>query len=505
MGIEPVNYGSIFLFKNGFRVYPFGNKGDDSWGLDYRAQQRYNSRLGTRDLFGKVEINTDDNNEFKEVSSRDGGLVKTDGSKQLFDAFEKSYKKLEDYVSGVLWGTDFIKEAYFENEEIARQHRQYLLDNDSQNEDISVVKKSIGSKIDYVQLVKKLMRDKNVEIEYYNRELLDIISSRQDEVKPRFIKDLESIAEKTNDCELKKKILEAEQEINKLRADNENKEKELVKERVRREKAEKAAKEANAAKDAAEKMVKEKDKEKQQTENALKQKTKQNLFLQSVQTLDIDKILNYHHDIGVQATAIENWLKIITGSINRGNIDIDEIKETIEAITISNNKILAIAHFATKANFNSSAENISVDIVTYIEQYVESVQGFFDGIKIHFTNKNHIELKKKFKPIQVSVMLDNLFNNSMKAKAKNFCIEISKTSNKEIEILFTDDGLGLVKDIVNPQEIFEKGYTTTNGSGLGLYHVFLIVKDELKGSVKVNDGIKHGFQIKVVLKIESII
>ena len=33
MNIQPVNYGSIFLYKNGFRVYPFGNKGDDSWGL----------------------------------------------------------------------------------------------------------------------------------------------------------------------------------------------------------------------------------------------------------------------------------------------------------------------------------------------------------------------------------------------------------------------------------------------------------------------------------------
>ncbi|KKX46906.1 ATP-binding protein [Sphingobacterium sp. IITKGP-BTPF85] len=43
MDIEPVNYGNVFLFKNGFRVQPYGNSDDDSWGLDKRKQQGYNS------------------------------------------------------------------------------------------------------------------------------------------------------------------------------------------------------------------------------------------------------------------------------------------------------------------------------------------------------------------------------------------------------------------------------------------------------------------------------
>lgn len=67
MGIEPKNYGSIFLFRNGFRIMPFGNTGDDSWGLDYRAQQGHSRFLGTRDLFGRVDVLTDSINEFKEV------------------------------------------------------------------------------------------------------------------------------------------------------------------------------------------------------------------------------------------------------------------------------------------------------------------------------------------------------------------------------------------------------------------------------------------------------
>jgi signal transduction histidine kinase len=506
MGIEPVNYGSIFLFKNGFRVYPFGNKGDDSWGLDYRAQQRRSSRLSTRDLFGKVEIITDNSDEFKEASSRDGGLVSTIGSKQLLKVFDKVFIYLERYVSGVLWGRDFIKEKYFDNDEIALENREHLLSNDRENDDVSFIKENIGSKIDYVQIIKGLTKDKNIQIEYYNKELLDIVSSRLEEIKPKFIKDLQTIAEKTNDKELKNKVADAEQEISRLNIEKDKIERELEKEKGKRLKAEKVAKDAKIAQEAAEKYAREKEQEKQnaelekdQAKTELKQKTKQNLFLQSVQTLDGDRILNYHHDIGVQAEIIKRRITLITKEINNGNIDEDDLRKTIEVITIANNKILAITHFATKANFNSSAENINADIIAYIEQYIESVRGFFDNIKIHFSNNADVELKKKFKPIEICVMLDNLFNNSIKARARNFYVDIKK-SKQDVEILFSDDGNGVEKQIKNANDIFEKGYTTTNGSGLGLYHVAMIVKNDLKGTIEVSNNPQKKFEIKVVLK-----
>jgi sensor histidine kinase regulating citrate/malate metabolism len=97
----------------------------------------------------------------------------------------------------------------------------------------------------------------------------------------------------------------------------------------------------------------------------------------------------------------------------------------------------------------------------------------------------------------------DLFNNSIKAKAKNFIIEVNKNINNEIIITFTDDGEGLSKEIIDPNEIFEKGITKTNGSGLGLYHVSQFIVNELKGHIEVNSKYKQGFQLKVVLKNES--
>ena len=103
-GVQPVNYGNVFLFRNGFRILPFGEFNDDSWGLNQRQQQGYNRFLGTRDLFGRVDIETDDVNLIKEVSSRDGGLIETTASRQLMDYFTLIHRRLERYVVGVLWG-----------------------------------------------------------------------------------------------------------------------------------------------------------------------------------------------------------------------------------------------------------------------------------------------------------------------------------------------------------------------------------------------------------------
>jgi len=124
MGIEVVNYGSIFLFRNGFRILPFGDTGDDSWGLDFRAQQGYNRYLGSRDLFGRVDIQTDRVDELKEVSSRDGGLVDTPMSRQVMKFFETAHRRLERYVAGVLWGEGFLKNSYYSSDDIGNEERK---------------------------------------------------------------------------------------------------------------------------------------------------------------------------------------------------------------------------------------------------------------------------------------------------------------------------------------------------------------------------------------------
>ncbi len=102
MGVPSVQFGSIFLYKNGFRVFPYGEKGDDSLDLDRRKQQGYARYLGTRELIGFIAINSK-GDQFKETSSRDGGLIETQAYKDLKDFFlKKALRRLEVYVVDTL-------------------------------------------------------------------------------------------------------------------------------------------------------------------------------------------------------------------------------------------------------------------------------------------------------------------------------------------------------------------------------------------------------------------
>ena len=56
MGLPSIHFGSIFLFRNGFRVFPIGEPDDDFYGLDRRKQQGTRRYLSTRDLIGRVDL-----------------------------------------------------------------------------------------------------------------------------------------------------------------------------------------------------------------------------------------------------------------------------------------------------------------------------------------------------------------------------------------------------------------------------------------------------------------
>ncbi|WP_020603691.1 ATP-binding protein [Spirosoma spitsbergense] len=153
MGLEPIKFGSVFLFKNGFRVYPFGDPGDDELGMDHRKQQGYARFLGTRDLLGRIEIFTDDPEQFKEVTSRDGGLIETAAYEQLVSSFyDKCLKRLERYVVDVQW-----------NYKLDRN-----LEDDKDQEDTNIIESSIGGRTQIVEIIKRLADNKEIEIVSYN-------------------------------------------------------------------------------------------------------------------------------------------------------------------------------------------------------------------------------------------------------------------------------------------------------------------------------------------------
>ena len=520
MRVEPVNYGSIFLFKNGFRVQPYGNKGDDSWGLDYRAQQGYNRYLGTRELLGQVSIFTDNIDEFREVSNREGGLVETVGFKSLKDIFEKAHRRLERYVVGVLWGEGFRKNKYFKLEEEVEKQRE-LLNQDKDTDEFEIAKNNIGSQLDFIQLLKGLANDKDIEIIDYNKDLINQLIDNEknlDIVQYKFLDDLDKISDKLNDVELKnisneidKKIreLEAEKEEAKLRVALEE-EKRIAAEQARKE-AEKRAYEAELKKEKAEKdklkaeldryKAEEKAKEAEIKANDLDDKlsieTQKNQYLTATRKTLSSEAEQLVHSIDLY---MGNASSYINNLLADDNIDIN-IRTKLYSIKNNIDKALKVAEIIIKSNFDYKFTNQRIDLPTYIKQYLDIIAISRNNINIEV--QNIITKYVLMNPIDIDIIIDNLISNSVKAKAKNILVNFRINNNNKLEIIYADDGIGVPEKLVkNPSAIFELGVRVSEekGSGIGMYDIRKRLEN-IKGNIEFtgNDTILKGATFKITI------
>lgn len=482
MGVQPINYGSIFLFRNGFRILPFGNPGDDSWKLDYRAQQGYNRFLGTRDLFGRVDIQTDNIDEFKEVSSRDGGLIQSETTLQLMRLFETTHHRLERYVTGVLWGEGFLKRQYFKDITDVDKNRELLGKDKELDSADYVINSSLGSKIDFVQLVKTLISDKNIEVLSYNKQLANIFSDPTlfDDANPQVITDLERIAEKTKDADLMSSIDEAKQKIAELQKQKEKAERDAEEANIRADRAEeetqKAQYEASVAKVKQEKA----EKENAELDEQIKQVQKENMFLVSDVNSDVKQLASLQHTITHTSKKIRIELDDAMNYLKSD--DKDGVVNCLNKIFILNQQVETLSGLVSKVNYNVKANKITKDFVDFTNEYLTNFCiTNYSNIKFHVP-KTEIVWETKFEAIKIIIIIDNLLSNSDKFQTKNIYIDW-KENSETIDLIYKDDGDGIAPDILH--KVFNYRFSTTDGGGLGLYHVKSIMESDFNGSVEL--------------------
>ena len=222
MGMRSVDFESVFMYKNGFRIYPFGEENEDILGIDRRKQQGYNRYLGTRDLIGRIEINDPENiDNLKETTSRDGGLIKNNKSETLTKFFyDNALKRLENYVVDLIkWG-DPIKDK------ITKEELRGPIE-----------PKEIKKEIIYY--ITDLGNDKKVIDLYYDKNFLDSLIDREEENLPTNIRKLAILAEKTNDPQLQKRVKRVEKQFQEIQSAFEEQKKELHSEKDEKEKIKK--------------------------------------------------------------------------------------------------------------------------------------------------------------------------------------------------------------------------------------------------------------------------
>lgn len=458
MGIEPVNYGNVFLFRNGFRILPFGEYNDDSWGLNQRQQQGYNRRIGTRDLFGRVDIEADDPDLIKEVSSRDGGLIKTAASQQLMDYFSSVHKRLERYVVGVLWGEAFLRKDYFVNQASALNARK-LLEGDKDSDSAKHLFENIGSKVDFLQLIKSLVNDKSITVVRYNEELANIVSnpSETEVLQAQMLDDVRKLAEKTNDELLLGKIEEFERHLDELRRQKED-----------------AERRSAEAKEKAE----EEKKKRERAEYERDVQVKKNKYLTAVRNTsrDVEDLL---HVVLISST---NSLSLMdTAKIQLADKDLEGLRVSLDKFDYHISKINKLSKLITKADLSLLSESKNVDIQSFIREYLSN---FTDSFKIQYHSDIAEPLEKKISVLDLSIILDNLISNSKKANATELRLDFSRNRRTYI-VDFTDNGDGVDLNLFTPQSIFEEGITNRRGgSGIGLSTIKDRMNKELNGTIE---------------------
>lgn len=443
IGLQPVQFGSVFLFRNNFRVYPIGEAGNDWFGFDRRKQQGYARFLGTRDIIGRVDVFGPDE-DFQEASSRNQGLIDTPAVRQLRRAvMEHCLKRLEKYVVPVSWADKA----------------------DGNTEDLSRLLTDPG-RARVSAAVANLVDNDDIELLKYSHNLIDLINERSEKFEESLVS-LRAIAEKTADKKFIAKLKAAERRFDQL------KKSEADARRVADQERQATAAATQRAESAEAEAVVER---------------RRSHFLESIVNLDAATILNLHHQVTIYAVDIAQQIEnLLSATAGKTTVSRESVLKALEQIAFLNRKVLAVTKFASRAKFKLDSESIETDLPGFITDYIEQIARITGSARLQIDVENeHPGLKMRFKPIDASIIVDNLVSNAKRAKASRIKFELLPIDKRGLLIRVTDNGRGLAAGI-NRARIFEMGYTTTHGSGLGLYHVRQVL-GEIGGSIELEES-----------------
>lgn len=462
IGINPNDYGSVFLFYNGFRVSPYGNEKNDWLNLDQRKAQGTSRNLGTRDLFGRIDI-TDDNGEFSVITSREGLAH----NKAFFDLAASDLDEKTILSNGKL--------EYGFVSAIIRQLEKFVVDGLDWNRLIDKwgEKKSISAsdveKNPTRFVAKELSKEKISQA--IDKVVTNSFEVEEFEINTSLISNIKNINQNKIDTYLAQfKEVVGDKHLAELKA----KDKVVVKKVIKELKHERdvAKKELIQAEVIAEKETK----KRIITTEKLKLEEERSSFLERLvdpeQTLDAlitHVVQQISGGIEKDARSILSAYYDFPESVSK-----EELVEVLEHAVIDISTIKETANMATKANFNLKVSSVKQDLFKFMQGYIKQVVSNDSrwGINVFFKNEDDIKLIKSFNPAEICVLFVNLIENARKANTTSFIIECS--NNK---ISFIDDGDGFDFDLMPADNFMKKGITTTvQGSGLGLNHCYQIAK-----------------------------
>lgn len=433
MGVQPVEYGHIYMYKNGLRIYPYGERGEDPLKMDNRKAQGYNRFLGTREVIGYIEIKGE-NDELSETSSRGDGLKKTKAYFELVAWFYVTLRRLEKYGIDIIdWGNDLSPDDYVN---LSSDERVKALQN----------------------LIERLTKSKDIINYELAPEILNILNDKQKNSAPAILKSIkEEINSDVFDKDLViKKIGKAEVEIESLKKIKEDVEDEAFHHLIKNE----------------------------ELEQKLEVEKKQNKYLLATRDVS-DEVLDVIHAIKIYTQDMSNSIVSIFDLLDKESIKNAALNVELEFLKFNIDKSKLLSEFITKADLKDLKEKTWIDIPQYIKEFVENYNiGFHSKFRILCDNCS-TAFRSQVSILDISIILSNLISNSRKANATEMKISFGIDSSKRLVVDIADDGIGLSKEFKNfPDNIFKLGITNkSGGSGIGLHTLKEIMREHLHGDI----------------------
>lgn len=473
IGVNPNEYGSVFLFYNGFRISPYGNSKNDWLGLDQRKSQGTSRNLGTRDIFGRIDIE-DPDNTFSVITSREGlaqdaaylDLVANDPSeKTMLVSGRESYgfvlviiRQLENFVvSGLNWDRAIDKLGKLKSisaEDIEKDPSRFEM------------RKISKDAVDDV--CNKILKSPNLSITednfFINKSLVKKIQSINDEKFSSFVSDFVSKSEdkslddlKPNEKGIVRRIVETQQSKTKA---------------------------AEEERDAAETKT-------EQTKRDLEASKQERLYLLATRRTLSEDADGLIHTVKINSSRANSAVDVLIEKISGDSIQKEEILTRLADIKQFSQNSLMLTEIATRSGFDADIDVRVVDIVQYIVEYLELYKDVIEDEDITYIfNGIDVELVRSISVLNLSIVLDNLVVNSVKWGATKIQCDFEITKSGSLSLILSDDGDGLVdKYLDNPELIFELGVreepnTKIGGSGIGLYYSRKLLRDDLNASVE---------------------
>ena len=331
------------------------------------------------------------------------------------------------------------------------------------------------------ELIGKLAATRDLELEHYDPDIIEMFEEDTNSLQ-NAMKGLSAIAESQGDTTLLRRIEKARARLEKIR-------------RSEKEAAE-AAKKAMA--------------EQARANEHIARLEQQATYLVATQDLTAERMLLLLHQVLIYGghiaaaidSALDNVREVTQAARDLGaegkSEDLQDTAATVRVLAkdvlsdldyihLESDRLMAVARFATNAGFDLQTDQLTGDVISFLDEYVnELLASPSASCSVSFAS-NGLKQSAKFRPVDLVVVVENLLDNARKHQAKLMRMDARRVSGgRAAEILITDDGLGLDEDRIDPNRIFEKGYTSTpRGTGLGLYHGRKVMQ-EMNGGLQLD-------------------